>query len=224
MSSMDLFASALKISLLVATSSTLLVSVFGLVLAFVLARRDFRGKNLVDAVVTLPMVLPPTVVGYYLIVLLGREGVVGAPLYKLTGWSFVFTWQGAAIAAFIVSLPLMVRVARSAIESVDEDLIRISYSLGKSEWETFVHVILPLARGGIMAGVVLAFARGLGEFGATLMIAGNIPGRTSTLSLSIYSAFQAGDDVMAGRLAWVLTGISVFVIYLAGRLSRARWM
>ncbi len=221
---MDSFLSALKISLWVATSSTLLVALFGLALAFVLARRHFMGKNIIDAVVTIPMVLPPTVVGYYLMMLLGREGVVGAPLYRLTGWSFVFTWQGAAIAAFIVSLPLMVRVARSAIESVDEDLSRISYSLGKSEWETFVHVILPLARGGIMAGVVLAFARGLGEFGATLMIAGNIPGKTSTLSLSIYSAFQAGDDAKAGQLAWVLTGISVFVIYLSGKLSRGRWM
>ncbi|WP_297462913.1 molybdate ABC transporter permease subunit [Ferrovum sp.] len=221
---MDSFLSALKISLWVATSSTLLVALFGLALAFVLARCHFRGKNFVDAVVTIPMVLPPTVVGYCLMMLLGREGVIGAPLYRLTGWSFVFTWQGAAIAAFIVSLPLMVRVARSAIESVDEDLIRISYSLGKSEWETFVHVILPLARGGIMAGMVLAFARGLGEFGATLMIAGNIPGKTSTLSLSIYSAFQAGDDAKAEQLAWVLTGISVFVIYLSGKLSRGRWM
>ncbi len=221
---MDSFLSALKISLWVATSSTLLVALFGLALAFVLARCHFRGKNFIDAVVTIPMVLPPTVVGYCLMMLLGREGIIGAPLYRLTGWSFVFTWQGAAIAAFIVSLPLMVRVARSAIESVDEDLIRISYSLGKSEWETFVHVILPLARGGIMAGVVLAFARGLGEFGATLMIAGNIPGKTSTLSLSIYSAFQAGDDAKAEQLAWVLTGISVFVIYLSGKLSRGRWM
>ena len=221
---MDSFLSALKISLWVATSSTLLVALFGLALAFVLARCHFRGKNFIDAVVTIPMVLPPTVVGYCLMMLLGREGIIGAPLYRLTGWSFVFTWQGAAIAAFIVSLPLMVRVARSAIESVDEDLIRISYSLGKSEWETFVHVILPLARGGIMAGVVLAFARGLGEFGATLMIAGNIQGKTSTLSLSIYSAFQAGDDAKAEQLAWVLTGISVFVIYLSGKLSRGRWM
>ena len=221
---MDSFLSALKISLWVATSSTLLVALFGLALAFVLARCHFRGKNFIDAVVTIPMVLPPTVVGYCLMMLLGREGIIGAPLYRLTGWSFVFTWQGAAIAAFIVSLPLMVRVASSAIESVDEDLIRISYSLGKSEWETFVHVILPLARGGIMAGVVLAFARGLGEFGATLMIAGNIPGKTSTLSLSIYSAFQAGDDAKAEQLAWVLTGISVFVIYLSGKLSRGRWM
>ena len=218
------FLSSLKISLWVATSSTLLVAVFGMALAFILARCDFRGKNIIDAVVTIPMVLPPTVVGYCLGVLLGREGIIGAPLYRLTGWSFIFTWQGAVIAAFIVSLPLMVRVARSAFESVDEDLIRISYSLGKSKWETFVHVILPLARGGIMAGVLLAFARGLGEFGATMMIAGNIPGKTSTLSLSLYSAFQAGDDARAGQLTWVLTGISVFVIYLSGKLSRGRWM
>ncbi len=216
--------SALKISLLVASTATLMIAVFGLFLAYVLARRDFRGKHLLDALITIPMVLPPTVVGYFLVVLLGREGVIGGPLYRLTGWSFVFTWQGAAIAAFVVALPLMVRVSRAAMESVDEDLIRISYSLGKSERETFFRIILPLSKGGIMAGTILAFARALGEFGATLMIAGNIPGKTSTLALSIYSAFQTGNDDLAKTLAIILTSISGTVIYLAGKWTKSRWM
>ena len=216
--------SALKISLLVASTATFMIAVFGLFLAYVLARHDFRGKHLLDALITIPMVLPPTVVGYFLVVLLGREGVIGRPLHELTGWSFVFTWQGAAIAAFVVALPLMVRVSRAAMESVDEDLIRISYSLGKSERETFFRIILPLSKGGIMAGTILAFARALGEFGATLMIAGNIPGKTSTLALSIYSAFQTGNDDLAKTLAIMLTLISGTVIYLAGKWTKSRWM
>lgn len=215
---------ALKISLLVAVTATLMIAVVGLLLAYVLARIDFRGKDLLDALIAIPMVLPPTVVGYYLVILLGREGAIGAPLYRMTGWSFVFTWQGAAVAAFVVALPLMVRVSRSAIEAVDEDLIKISYSLGKSRTETFFRVVLPLARGGIMAGTILAFARALGEFGATLMVAGNIPGKTSTLSLSIYSAFQTGDDALAKTLALILTAISGGVIYLASKWTKSRWM
>jgi molybdate transport system permease protein len=211
----------LKISLLVSLSATCMILVVGLALAYLLARFEFRGKHMLDALVTIPMVLPPTVVGYYLVILLGREGLIGAPLFAATGWSFIFTWQGAAIAAFVVSLPLMVRVSRSAFESVDEDLIKISYSLGKSRLETFFRVILPLSRGGIMAGTILAFARALGEFSATLMVAGNIPGKTSTLSLSIYSAFQTGDDELAKTLALVLTAISATVIYLAGKWARS---
>lgn len=214
----------LKLSLLVALTATAVIGVAGLLLAYLLARKDFRGKNFLDALITVPMVLPPTVVGYYLVLLLGREGWIGKPLYQLTGWSFIFTWQGAALAAAVVALPLMVKVSRAALESVDENLIKASYSLGKSEKETFFKVILPLARGGILAGLILSFARALGEFGATLMVAGNIPGKTSTMPLSIYSAFESGNDPLAQTLALVLTVISVVVIYLAGRWSRSRWM
>ncbi len=214
----------LKISLLVALTATAVIGVAGLLLAYLLARKDFKGKNFLDALITVPMVLPPTVVGYYLVLLLGREGWIGKPLYQLTGWSFIFTWQGATLAAAVVALPLMVKVSRAALESVDENLIKASYSLGKSEKETFFKVILPLARGGILAGLILAFARALGEFGATLMVAGNIPGKTSTMPLSIYSAFESGNDPLAQTLALVLTVISVVVIYLAGRWSRSRWM
>lgn len=221
---METILTAAKLSLWVSLSATLLIALVGIVLAYFLARRNFRGKHLLDALISIPLVLPPTVVGYTLVLLLGREGWIGAPLYRLTGWSFVFTWQGAALAAFVVALPLMVRVSRAAIEAVDQDLIHASTVLGKSEWETVLKVVLPLARGGIMAGILLAFARALGEFGATLMIAGNIPGKTSTLPLSIYSAFQSGDDALAQTLAILLTIISGTVIYLAGKWTSSRWI
>ncbi len=221
---MEAILTAARLSLLVSVTATALIALVGLALAYILARRDFRGKHLLDALISVPLVLPPTVVGYYLVILFGREGWIGAPLYRLTGWSFVFTWQGAALAAFVVALPLMVRVSRAALEAVDKDLINTSYVLGKSEWETVRKVVLPLAKGGIMAGILLAFARALGEFGATLMIAGNIPGQTGTLPLSIYSAFQSGDDALAQTLAIILTIISGTVIYLAGKWTSSRWI
>jgi molybdate transport system permease protein len=214
---------ALWISLLVASTATLLVFMLGIWLAWVLSSRDFMGKSLLSAVITAPMVMPPTVVGYLLVVLMGREGWLGAPLYRLTGWSMVFTWQGAALAAMVVSLPLMVRVCRASFEAVDAELVLMSYSLGKSPWATFRRVILPLSRGGVWAGTVLSFARALGEFGATLMVAGNIPGKTATLPLALYSAFQSGDDALAQQLAWLLIVVSLLAILLAERWSRKPW-
>ncbi len=221
---MEPLLDALRLSLMVSLSATVAVALVGLGLAYVLASRDFRGKHLLDTLISLPLVLPPTVVGYYLVVLFGRQGWLGGALHRWLGWSLVFTWQGAAVAAFVVALPLMVRVARAAIESVDQDLIQISATLGKSEWETAMRVVLPVARQGILAGLLLAFARALGEFGATLMIAGNIPGKTSTLPLSIYTAFQNGDDGLAQSLAVLLTLISGLVMYLANRWTVSRWM
>lgn len=221
---MEPLLDALRLSLMVSLSATVAVALVGLGLAYVLASRDFRGKHLLDTLISVPLVLPPTVVGYYLVVLFGRQGWLGGALHRWLGWSLVFTWQGAAVAAFVVALPLMVRVARAAIESVDQDLIQISATLGKSEWETAMRVVLPVARQGILAGLLLAFARALGEFGATLMIAGNIPGKTSTLPLSIYTAFQNGDDGLAQSLAVLLTLISGLVMYLANRWTVSRWM
>jgi len=213
--------SAFKVSLLVVASATVVTSVLGLALAFVLARREFRGRELLDAVLTMPLVLPPTVTGYYLIVLLGRRGLLGAPLYRLTGWTITFTWQAAALAATVVALPLMIKAARAAIESVEPKFELASYTLGKGELETFLRVTLPLARRGVVAGIVLSAARALGEFGATLMIAGNIPGKTQTMPLAIYEAVISGDDRRAQTLAVLLTLISVAAIYLTNKLSRA---
>jgi molybdate transport system permease protein len=167
----------------------------------------------------LPLVLPPTVTGYYLIVVLGRRGVVGAPLYELTGWTVAFTWYAAVIAATVMALPLLVRAARAAIESVDRDLERAAYTLGRSEWQTALTITLPLARNGILAGLVLAFARALGEFGATLMLAGNIPGRTATAPLAIYTAVQTGESGEVLALVAALTLLSAAVLIVASRLG-----
>jgi molybdate transport system permease protein len=213
---------ALRLSLKVATVATAMTGLVGIPLSYLLARRAFRGRWLVDLLVTLPLILPPTVTGYYLIVILGRRGWLGAPLYALTGWTVTFTWQAAVVAASVMALPLLVRTARAAIESVDRDLERAALTLGRSEWQTALEVTLPLARNGILAGLVLAFARSLGEFGATLMLAGNIPGRTTTVPLAIYTAVQTGETSEVIVLVSALTALSCLVIYIAGRLgSRA---
>ena len=213
---------AFKLSLLVVSVATVCIAVAGTALGFVLAKRDFHGKELLDSLLTLPMVLPPTVTGYYLILLLGRRGLLGRYLYALTGWTMTFTWEGAALAATVVAMPLMIKSARAAIETVDTRYEMVSRTFGKGEWETFVRVTLPLASRGILAGVVLSFARALGEFGATLMVAGNIPGRTQTMPLAIYEAVISGADRQAMLLALILTATSVGVIYLTNVLTRAR--
>jgi len=210
---------ALELSIRVAIAATVLNALIGIPLAYLLARRVFRGRALVDLLVTLPLVLPPTVTGYYLIVLLGRRGWLGGPVYALTGWSVAFTWYAAVIAATVMALPLLVRTARAAIESVDHELEKAAYTLGRSEWRTALEVTLPLARNGIIAGLVLAFARALGEFGATLMLAGNIPGKTATVPLAIYTAVQTGEDTVALVLVCILTVLSCLVIVAANRLG-----
>jgi molybdate transport system permease protein len=210
---------ALGLSVRVAVLATALNAAIGIPLAYVLARRRFPGRTVVDLLVTLPLVLPPTVTGYYLIVLLGRRGWLGGPLYQATGWTVTFTWIAAVVAATVMALPLLVRTARAAIESVDRDLERAAHTLGRSEWRTALEVTLPLARNGILAGLVLAFARALGEFGATLMLAGNIPGRTTTVPLAIYTAVQTGETGEAVALVALLTALSLGVLLAAGRLG-----
>jgi molybdate transport system permease protein len=214
---------SLKLSVQVATVATVFVVLVGLFAAYFLARKNFHGKDLIDILLTLPLVLPPTVTGYYLIVLFGRNGLVGQYFYAWTGWSIMFTWYAAVLASFVVALPLMVKTARAAIESVDENLIRASYTLGHSEYVTALKVILPLARKGIIAGTILSFARAMGEFGATLMVAGNIPGRTDTMPLAIYSAAASGDRSQATIMVIVFTLISGLFLYAASKLSRRVW-
>jgi molybdate transport system permease protein len=213
---------ALRISLLVVSIATLLIATIGTAFAYLLAKRNFRGKDLLDALLTLPMVLPPTVTGYYLIVLLGRRGLIGEPIFRVTGLSVTFTWMAAVMASTVIALPLMIKAARAAIESVDPQYEICSYTLGKSESETFFRIILPLASRGIFAGIILSFARAFGEFGATLMLAGNIPGRTQTMPLAIYEAVASGEDEKARWLALILTGISITVVYITNRLSRPK--
>jgi molybdate transport system permease protein len=184
---------SVRLSLQVAAVSTALIMLTGIPIAYFLARKDIRGKELLDVLCTLPLVLPPTVTGYYLIILFGRNGFIGRVIYEWTGWSIMFTWYAAVLASFIVALPLMIKTTRAAIESVDKNLINASYTLGHSEFDTALKVILPLAKRGIVAGTVLSFARAMGEFGATLMLAGNLPGRTDTMPIAIYSLAGSGE-------------------------------
>jgi molybdate transport system permease protein len=215
-----MIGSALRLSLIFATTATVLVACGGCLVGWLLARRRFRGRALVEALLNLPLVLPPTVTGYYLIVLLGRRGLLGGPLWEATGLAIPFTWVACTIAAAVMAFPLMERAARVAFEEIDPRHELVAASLGHGRLSVFFRVSVPLARRGLTAGVVLAFARALGEFGATLILAGNIPGRTQTLPLAIYEAFMAGEDGAAWTLSLLLTSVSVVVILFAGHLSR----
>ena len=203
-----------------AAIATVFVLIAGAGIAYLLAMKNFRGKEFVDMIFTLPLVLPPTVTGYFLIVLFGRNGVVGRPLFALTGWQIMFTWQAAVLASFVVALPLMIKTARAAMESVDKSLLHASYTLGHSRFETAWRVLLPLSRNGIFAGAVLSFARALGEFGATLMLAGNLPGRTDTMPLAIYSLAGSGDWQKAQAMAVLFTVISGMFLYAANKYNK----
>ena len=211
---------SLRLSLQVAVLATIFVVVAGIPVAYVLGRMRFRGKELLDLFFTLPLVLPPTVTGYYLIVIFGRNGLLGRPIYEWTGWSIMFTWWAAALASFVVALPLMIKTTRAAIESVDRNLIDASYTLGHSELETTLKIILPLSGKGITAGAVLSFARALGEFGATLMLAGNISGKTDTMPLAIYSAATSGEWSEANFMVILFTVLSGLFLYVANKFSR----
>ncbi len=215
---LDQIGFPLVITLRIAVLSTFVVALTGIIISYILARRDFTGKWLADILVTLPLVLPPTVTGYLLVILLGKNGVLGNLLYNITGWTILFTWEAAVIAAFVVSLPLMVKTTTAAIESVDREYEYAAFTLGRKELETALFITLPLARKGILAGIVLSFARAVGEFGATLMVAGNIPGRTNTMSISIYSAFQAGNNELANMLVIILVIMSLLSMAITAKL------
>jgi len=219
---MDLAWSALGLSLKVAGWATALNLVLGVGVGFLLARVSFPGRDLLDTVLTLPMVMPPTVLGYYLLVVLGRRGWLGSWLQDTFGINLIFTWQGAVIAATIVAFPLVFKPARAAFEAVDGQLEQAARVLGVSEIGIFFRVTLPLAWRGILAGVLLAFARALGEFGATLMIAGSIPGKTPTLSVAVYEAVQAGQDDVANTLVLITSAVCIVVLMTAGRLAPGR--
>jgi molybdate transport system permease protein len=212
----------LALTLKVAGWATAINLVLGVGVGFLLARRRFPGRELLDALLTLPMVMPPTVLGYYLLVLIGRRGPIGAWLHGHFGIQLIFTWQGAVIAATIVAFPLVFKSARAAFEAVDPQLEQAARVLGLGEVAVFFRVTLPLAWRGILAGTLLAFARATGEFGATLMVAGSIPGKTQTLSVAVYEAVQAGQDDVANFLVAVTSVTCVAVLLAAGRLVPGR--
>lgn len=211
---------SLKLSLQVATVATFFVVLLGITIAYLLSMKRFRGRSLLDVLFTLPLVLPPTVTGYYLIIVFGRNGFIGRFIYDLTGWTIMFTWYAAVLASFVVALPLMIKTASAAIESVDRSMINASYTLGHSEFVTAFKVILPLSKRGLVAGAVLSFARAMGEFGATLMVAGNIPGKTDTMPLAIYTLASSGDWSSANLMVIFLTLLSGVFLYTANKLSK----
>lgn len=210
----------LWLSLRVASLATLFALLTGIWLAYILANRQFRGKELVDAIATLPLVLPPTVLGYYLLVVLGRLSPLGKVYESIFGQPLVFTWQAAVVASTVHAFPLLVKTARAALESVDRSYEKAARNLGASEWRVFWHVTLPLARRSIFAAGVLAFARSLGDFGATLMVAGNIPGRTQTLPLAVYDAVQARRYDEANVMLLVLTSLAFAGLWCVRRLEQ----
>ena len=220
MSEIDWFP--LVLSLRVALIATVFVVVLGVTLGWLLARKRFFGREFLDAAVTLPLVLPPTVLGYYLLVLLGRRSFFGRAIESLTGQSLVFTWRGAVIAAGIGALPLVVKTSRTAIASVDTNLEDAARTLGQSEWRVFRRVTMPLASRGIIAAGMLAFARALGDFGATLMVAGNIPGKTQTAAIAIFDASQTGRDNYALILVLILSAVTLLLVYTTNKLTSGK--
>jgi molybdate transport system permease protein len=213
---------ALRLTLKVAGWATALNLVLGVAVGYAMSRWRFVGRDLLDAVFTLPMVMPPTVLGYYLLVLIGSRGPIGAWLLEHFGIRLIFTWQAAVIAAMIVSFPLVFKAARAAFETVDPQFEDAARTLGIPEWAIFLRVSLPLAWRGILAGVLLSFARALGEFGATLMVAGSIAGKTQTLSIAVYEAVQAGQDATANFLVAVTSVTCICVLLGAGWLVPGR--
>lgn len=210
----------LLLTLKVAALATVLATIAGVLCARLLGRTRSIVRDVSESLLTLPLVLPPTVLGYYLLVLLGRNGVIGAWLLEHFGITLIFTWQGAVIAATIAAFPLILRSARAAFADVDLPLEQAARTLGLRESSVFFRVTLPLAWRGVLAGALLAFARAMGEFGATLMVAGSLPGRTQTLALAIYDAVAAGDDARAATLVWISLGVAVVVLVAAAQLLR----
>jgi molybdate transport system permease protein len=212
---------AILLSIRVATAATLVATPLGIALAFLLARRDFWGKPLVDALVHLPLVLPPVVTGYLLLLALGRRGPVGAFLADYFGIVFAFRWTGAALACGVMSFPLLVRPMRLSIEAVDRRLEQAAETLGAAPWRVFFTVTLPLALPGVLAGMVLGFAKAIGEFGATITFVSNIPGETQTISSAIYSLIQTPDgDAAALRLLIVSVVIALTALIGAEVFAR----
>ena len=217
------FLVPLQLTLRVTGLATLLALIFGVAAAWVLYRYRFPGRELLDALFSLPLVLPPTVLGYYLLVALGRNSWLGRWLEETFGITLIFTWQGAVVAATVVAFPLVFKAARSAFENVSHNYENAARSLGCNPWQVFWRITLPLAGRGILAGTMLACARAMGEFGATLMVAGNLPGRTQTMPLAIYSAVQRGDDTLAHSLVLLLSMVCVVILWTSGKMLKTRW-
>jgi len=218
---MNLFP--LYLTVKVSITATIFTASAGLVLAWILAKKEFFGKTVLDVLIMQPLVIPPTVLGYYLLSAFGAGSPIGRFFEDVLGMQIVFTWKGAVLASLVSSLPLFVKPAKAAIEGVGNEIEDAARLLGKTEWYIIRTITLPLAWRGIAAGTVMAFARATGEFGATLMVAGNIPGRTQTLPIAIYDAVQSGDDYTANLLVGIITLFSFLVLYIAERFTKGRF-
>lgn len=208
---MNINWSPLWISLKTAFLSTLITFVIGIFLSYVMANYKGKYKGIIDGLLTLPLVLPPTVVGFFILLIIGKNGAIGKLLLKLD-INLIFSWSATVIASTTVAFPMMYRASRAAFEQIDENMIQVARTLGLSEWKIFYKIAIPLAYPGIIAGIVLSFARALGEFGATLMIAGNIPDKTQTMPLAIFFAVESGDMKIAMIWVSIITIISIIMI------------
>ncbi len=207
------------LSLKIASIATVFSFLFGVLLAYLLNKKNVPGKNIWETLITLPMILPPSVTGYFLLMLLGKRGVIGSALIDLFGFRIIFTWYAAVIAACIVSLPLMYQNAKAAFQNIDPAYEKAARTLGGGEFQIFRTIIFPLAWPGIISGIALSFCRAIGEFGATLMVAGNIPGKTQTVPTAIYYAVENGSTTEANTLVLIMTVFSFVLI-----LSLNKWL
>lgn len=219
---MSVALAPLLLSFEIACIATAIAAVIGIGVAALLANLKFPGRDLVDVIFTAPMVMPPTVLGYYVLVVLGRQSVLGRLFESMTGSSIVFTRTGAVVAAVIGALPLVVKSVRASFEDTDPTLMLAARTLGARPLRAFLSVQLPLAARGIVASLMLAFARSLGDFGVTLMVAGDIPGQTQTAALAIYDAIQAHRESDAASMVFILTGLVVVLLYVVGKLTARR--
>lgn len=212
----------LGLSLRVALLATIITAIIGVPAAWLLARRHFAGRDLVSAALLTPLVLPPTVLGYYLLTVIGRRGFVGR-LLDARGIELAFTWRAAVLAAAVGSFALLIKTSQAGFESIDKRLEQAAQTLGHSDWSVFWTISVPLAWRSILAGIVLAFCKALGDFGITLMVAGDIPGRTQTLPLAIYDYVQSNQLRQANTLALVSVAIVIVLMLLLGRVARLRY-
>lgn len=210
----------LFLSLKVAAIATGLAVAIGIPMGWVLAHKKFPGRDLLDSAITLPVVLPPTVLGYYLLVAVGRQSAIGRWLEHTMGITLIFTWQAAVLASLIVSIPLLIKSAKTAFQSVDPNIEDAARTLGEGEIKLFWRVTVPLAWPGILSGIVLAYARALGDFGTTLIIAGNIPGKTQTMPIAIYDALLAGDTKTVNFLVLLMTAVALLILFVLSRLDK----
>ena len=212
----------LALSFRVALIAMVLATIIGVAIALLLSNKRMFGRDFIDAVTSAPLVMPPTVLGYYVLVSLGRHSAIGRAWQSLTGNTIVFSRTGAVIAATLGALPLVIKAARTALEGVDEKLLEAAHTLGAGRVRVFLTVHLPLASRGLIAGVMLAFARSLGDFGVTLMVAGDIPGQTQTASLAIYDLIQSHEEHAAAGMVAVLTSTAIFALYAVNKLTGKR--